>query len=275
MAMDMYRYFYIPCKEESASLIDAYPTASGYDTTTALIHGYTQQPRYDVSYSDGWHTPSPASLRSTSPEYMSLNSPIYSIPITNIKTEELMISSVQHDTGLIDPKPILKQKRNYTKRTIKINAETPQPPIAILKQEVINVEQHLNMVPVEMPPMFEELTGSDIMDDDDDIDEQAGGLDDCCGGDDSTDGDASQDHFCADSTVGGKKRRGKQVSPVIKRKRRLAANARERRRMQNLNQAFDKLRQYLPQLGNDRQLSKHETLQMAQTYITALYDLLQ
>ncbi|XP_049800072.1 protein Fer3-like [Schistocerca nitens] len=58
-------------------------------------------------------------------------------------------------------------------------------------------------------------------------------------------------------------------------RRRLAANARERRRMQNLNRAFDRLRTHLPSLGNDRQLSKYETLQMAQTYITALYDLLQ
>lgn len=58
-------------------------------------------------------------------------------------------------------------------------------------------------------------------------------------------------------------------------KRRLAANARERRRMQNLNKAFDKLRTVLPTMGNDRQLSKYETLQMAQTYITALSDLLQ
>jgi atonal protein 1/7 len=73
----------------------------------------------------------------------------------------------------------------------------------------------------------------------------------------------------------GKRRRGKQVSPVVKKKRRLAANARERRRMQSLNDAFDRLRQYLPQIGNDRQLSKHETLQMAQTYITALCDLLE
>lgn len=64
------------------------------------------------------------------------------------------------------------------------------------------------------------------------------------------------------------------VTPVILRKRRLAANARERRRMQNLNQAFDRLRTFLPQLGQDRQLSKYETLQMAQTYILALYDLL-
>lgn len=65
------------------------------------------------------------------------------------------------------------------------------------------------------------------------------------------------------------------VPPVVMKKRRLAANARERRRMQNLNNAFDRLRTVLPQLGNDRQLSKYETLQMAQTYINALYDLLQ
>ena len=74
--------------------------------------------------------------------------------------------------------------------------------------------------------------------------------------------------------AGGRKR-GKQVSSTVVKKRRLAANARERRRMQNLNKAFDNLRTYLPSLGNDRQLSKYETLQMAQSYITALYDLLQ
>ena len=71
-----------------------------------------------------------------------------------------------------------------------------------------------------------------------------------------------------------KQRRSKQIPPVVKKKRRLAANARERKRMQSLNDAFDRLRQYLPSLGNDRQFSKHETLQMAQSYISALCDLL-
>ncbi|KAL5281198.1 hypothetical protein ACFFRR_004925 [Megaselia abdita] len=61
---------------------------------------------------------------------------------------------------------------------------------------------------------------------------------------------------------------------IIAKKRRLAANARERRRMNNLNDAFDKLRDVVPSLGNDRKLSKYETLQMAQTYITALNELL-
>ncbi|KOB65459.1 Atonal [Operophtera brumata] len=71
------------------------------------------------------------------------------------------------------------------------------------------------------------------------------------------------------------KRRGRATSAAVLRRRRLAANARERRRMQNLNKAFDRLRGHLPSLGADRQLSKYETLQMAQTYIAALYELLQ
>ncbi|KAI5702818.1 hypothetical protein M8J75_004535 [Diaphorina citri] len=60
----------------------------------------------------------------------------------------------------------------------------------------------------------------------------------------------------------------------VLKKRRLAANARERRRMNNLNDAFDRLRDVIPSLGNDRKLSKYETLQMAQSYINALGDLL-
>ncbi|XP_034828681.1 protein atonal-like [Maniola hyperantus] len=74
---------------------------------------------------------------------------------------------------------------------------------------------------------------------------------------------------------GSGKRRGRATSQAVLRRRRLAANARERRRMQNLNKAFDRLRGHLPSLGADRQLSKYETLQMAQTYIAALYELLQ
>ncbi|GBP21646.1 Protein atonal [Eumeta japonica] len=74
---------------------------------------------------------------------------------------------------------------------------------------------------------------------------------------------------------GNGKRRGRNTSAAVLRRRRLAANARERRRMQNLNKAFDRLRGHLPSLGADRQLSKYETLQMAQTYIAALYELLQ
>lgn len=54
----------------------------------------------------------------------------------------------------------------------------------------------------------------------------------------------------------------------------MAANARERRRMNGLNDAFERLREVIPSLGSDHKLSKFETLQMAQTYIGALANLL-
>lgn len=84
-----------------------------------------------------------------------------------------------------------------------------------------------------------------------------------------------EDDEDCNSVVGTNKRQLKTVAPQVMKKRRLAANARERRRMNNLNSAFDKLRDVVPALGNDRQLSKYETLQMAQSYITALCELLQ
>ncbi|CAK9807254.1 Basic helix-loop-helix transcription factor amos [Anthophora plagiata] len=73
------------------------------------------------------------------------------------------------------------------------------------------------------------------------------------------------------------RRRSRDVppSPSVLKRRRLAANARERRRMNGLNDAFDKLREVVPSLEADHKLSKFETLQMAQTYIAALRDLLQ
>lgn len=64
-------------------------------------------------------------------------------------------------------------------------------------------------------------------------------------------------------------------SPTVMKKRRLAANARERRRMNGLNDAFDKLRDVVPPIGEEHKLSKYETLQMAQSYIRALCDLLE
>ncbi|XP_066498717.1 protein atonal homolog 1b [Hoplias malabaricus] len=59
------------------------------------------------------------------------------------------------------------------------------------------------------------------------------------------------------------------------RHRRVAANARERRRMHGLNRAFDKLRSVIPSLENEKKLSKYDTLQMAQIYIAELSDLLE
>ncbi|CAF0844073.1 unnamed protein product [Didymodactylos carnosus] len=69
----------------------------------------------------------------------------------------------------------------------------------------------------------------------------------------------------------------KKFSPVvqIERKRRVAANARERRRMSGLNLAFDELRTVLPSsVCKGKRFSKYETLQMALSYIIALQDIL-
>ncbi|XP_026855588.2 protein atonal homolog 1a [Electrophorus electricus] len=67
---------------------------------------------------------------------------------------------------------------------------------------------------------------------------------------------------------------GKPIN-VVQKQRRIAANARERRRMHGLNHAFDELRSVIPSFDNEKKLSKYETLQMAQIYINALSDLLQ
>ncbi|EDW02665.1 protein lin-32 [Drosophila grimshawi] len=64
------------------------------------------------------------------------------------------------------------------------------------------------------------------------------------------------------------------LSPTVQKRRRQAANARERKRMNGLNEAFDRLREVVPAPSIDQKLSKFETLQMAQSYILALCDLL-
>ncbi|CAF0927156.1 unnamed protein product [Didymodactylos carnosus] len=62
----------------------------------------------------------------------------------------------------------------------------------------------------------------------------------------------------------------------VERKRRVAANARERRRMSGLNLAFDELRTVLPSsICKSKRFSKYETLQMALSYIMALRDILE
>ena len=71
-----------------------------------------------------------------------------------------------------------------------------------------------------------------------------------------------------------KKTSSRGVTKDVLKRRRLAANARERRRMCGLNDAFDRLRMVVPALTGDQKLSKFETLQMAQTYISALKELL-
>lgn len=86
----------------------------------------------------------------------------------------------------------------------------------------------------------------------------------------------SDEHTVPDLLASGpakKKRKKKKKSPMTQYGR-MAANARERRRMHKLNVAFDRLREVVPSVS-DRQLSKYETLQVAQSYIQELAQLLQ
>uniref|UniRef100_A0A4W4GYU5 BHLH domain-containing protein n=1 Tax=Electrophorus electricus TaxID=8005 RepID=A0A4W4GYU5_ELEEL len=78
-----------------------------------------------------------------------------------------------------------------------------------------------------------------------------------------------------DTERGCKEHAVKQNPTGPQRHRRVAANARERRRMHGLNRAFDKLRSVIPSLENEKKLSKYDTLQMAQIYITELSELLE
>ena len=75
--------------------------------------------------------------------------------------------------------------------------------------------------------------------------------------------------------IEGKKQqaRVKAVSAEVRAKRRLDANARERKRMTGLNGAFSRLRAVLG-CKRDRPLSKMEALQMAQQRIAELQELI-
>ncbi len=66
----------------------------------------------------------------------------------------------------------------------------------------------------------------------------------------------------------------KQHSGVHLTHQRQAANMRERRRMQSINDAFESLRIQLPTLPYEKKISKVDTLKMAIAYIKFLTDLL-
>ncbi|CAG0921510.1 unnamed protein product [Notodromas monacha] len=67
------------------------------------------------------------------------------------------------------------------------------------------------------------------------------------------------------------KKTRRRVATVAQRR---AANIRERRRMFNLNEAFDKLRNKVPTFAYEKRLSRIETLRLAITYIGFMTELL-
>lgn len=77
----------------------------------------------------------------------------------------------------------------------------------------------------------------------------------------------------AEEPVSKKRVNPKPVSEGVRKKRRVAANARERKRMTGLNLAFGRLRRVLD-CNRDRPLSKMEALTSAQCYIKELLSML-
>ena len=66
----------------------------------------------------------------------------------------------------------------------------------------------------------------------------------------------------------------KQISPEELNAQRTQANIRERMRTQNLNEAFQNLRQIIPTMPSDK-MSKIQTLKLASDYIDFLYNVLK
>ncbi len=75
----------------------------------------------------------------------------------------------------------------------------------------------------------------------------------------------------ANSNSSATKKTRRRVATLAQRR---AANIRERRRMFNLNEAFDKLRRKVPTFAYEKRLSRIETLRLAITYISFMNELL-
>ena len=83
----------------------------------------------------------------------------------------------------------------------------------------------------------------------------------------------------AEKPLSAWKQKQLKLTPAGVKKRRRDANARERKRMNGLNDAFERLRAVVPGLKEggeeSKKLSKMETLQMANLYIQHLYGVLR
>nr|XP_018917631.1 PREDICTED: pancreas transcription factor 1 subunit alpha [Bemisia tabaci] len=96
---------------------------------------------------------------------------------------------------------------------------------------------------------------------------------------DSNQSDCSTTYSCAsdqDFAAGaGRMRRRRGKCPQQQMQQRQAANLRERRRMQSINDAFEGLRAHIPTLPYEKRLSKVDTLKLAIGYINFLTELVR
>uniref|UniRef100_A0A0A9X0L8 Protein Fer3 n=1 Tax=Lygus hesperus TaxID=30085 RepID=A0A0A9X0L8_LYGHE len=84
-------------------------------------------------------------------------------------------------------------------------------------------------------------------------------------------GNLSSGSTGSNGSLGGQRKPRRRVATIAQRR---AANIRERRRMFNLNEAFDKLRRKVPTFAYEKRLSRIETLRLAITYISFMSELL-
>lgn len=78
---------------------------------------------------------------------------------------------------------------------------------------------------------------------------------------------------CTENDIYGKIRNKKKHHQPFH--QRVAANLRERRRMQSINEAFEGLRSHIPTLPYEKRLSKVDTLRLAIGYISFLSELVK
>ncbi|XP_050424488.1 pancreas transcription factor 1 subunit alpha-like [Adelges cooleyi] len=88
-----------------------------------------------------------------------------------------------------------------------------------------------------------------------------------------SDGTSSLNSDCESRNCGGSGRKKSSRCHRQKTQQRQAANLRERRRMQSINEAFEGLRAHIPTLPYEKRLSKVDTLKLAIGYINFLSEL--
>nr|XP_035969066.1 fer3-like protein [Halichoerus grypus] len=89
-------------------------------------------------------------------------------------------------------------------------------------------------------------------------------------GEEEEEEEEEEEHGRSASPLGRPKRKR-----VITYAQRQAANIRERKRMFNLNEAFDQLRRKVPTFAYEKRLSRIETLRLAIVYISFMTELLE
>jgi transcription factor 1a len=92
-------------------------------------------------------------------------------------------------------------------------------------------------------------------------------------GDDDMLGDSPLSGMSDQENSGRSSRRRRRRCPQQQIQQRQAANMRERKRMQSINDAFEGLRAHIPTLPYEKRLSKVDTLKLAIGYINFLADL--